>query len=727
MFGKKKDSKQVEEKEDKEETQTHDDEFNIADVLKDLLATKTCQYCSAVIPSTCATCFSCHSVQPLDTVPMDVTDYAPHKSGKGFTMKRQLVYDPADPNRGVVWKNVVYKVVQNPLQYLCQGAGVACSFGGLSSKKKKDRKVYVDGLQLITNFGKLQQMSQNYTSANGGDIVDAFLNSLKSVREEMLKDAKKLVASGDIVYEALWFLFERGTPIYYHDADMGCIFGTIITNWNYVSGFGDSFVINGTVMKSDGQSFYQEPINTAIPGFEGIVKIDLLPVQKLSRSMHSTLTERGKLFAQVAIGAHFKQYRGTLLTPTVFGYMKFRADGRVMVDTATFNRMNPSNTKFVSPNQNLQLQQQANNANRNRTIASSVKDLKEAQYWMTYPTLPGFSLMLKKWGEFLINGLSDIEFDDLSFVQLVLPEDKKKMIKALVEEHQRSGIGGEAYKLNSLKQAEGTKGKEIIEQIKQHDINHMHKQPDLIKCKGGGCIFLLHGSPGVGKTLTAEAVSEHLHIPLYQVTVGELGTEPAQLEKSLGNLLELAALWNASILLDEADIFLERRSRNDILRNAMVGIFLRLLEYHQGVLFLTTNRVDCMDEAFSSRISVALYYPPLDKSARGEVWKNFLVASPHRNKDYVAKKSSKKGKSKSSSSTKSEYDIESLAAYELNGRQIRSCVQMARALANSESKLLSQKHLVQTIELSLDFAKQFEHSKPTNDVITENGNETEEK
>jgi len=239
--------------------------------------------------------------------------------------------------------------------------------------------------------------------------------------------------------------------------------------------------------------------------------------------------------------------------------------------------------------------------------------------------------------------------------------------------------------------------------VNRSDINGVRKQPDLINCKGGGCIFLLHGSPGVGKTLTAEAVSEHLHIPLYQVTVGELGTEPGQLEKSLGNLLELAALWNASLLLDEADIFLERRSRNDILRNAMVGIFLRLLEYHQGVLFLTTNRVDCLDEAFSSRISVALYYPPLDSSARGEVWKNFLLESSHRNAKIVKAKSSRHTKKQDL-----QFDFDELSSFELNGRQIRSCVQMARALANSENKVLSQTHLVQTVLLSLEFSKQFE-------------------
>jgi len=647
---------------------------------------------------------------------MDVTDYAPFKSGKGYTMKRQLVYDPEDSNRGVVWKNVLFKVNQI-LQYYAQGAGVQGSYGGMSSKKKKDRKVYLDGLQLVTALPRLQQLAPNYTSGNGGEFIEAFLSTVKGVRDEMVQDGKKLVAHGDIVFDALCFLFERGTPVSYLDTDSGCVFGTIVTNWLYAKGFGLSFNVTGSIMKSDGQNFYQESVNTSIPAFSGLVKIDTLPIQQLNRQVHTALTARGKSFAEIAIGAHFKQYTGVLLTPTAFGYMKFRATGRVMIDTATFNRMNPNSTTFVSAQATLLRQQQQNQLlyqqqqQQGTAAAAGTKELKESQYWMTYPTLPGFSLFLKKWGEFLIEGLSDIVFDDLSFVQLVLPEDKKRMIKALVEEHQLYGGGGEAYKHNQKKKGDGG-DKELVPRY-HSDLNNLRKQPDLISQKGGGCIFLLHGSPGVGKTLTAEAVSEHLHIPLYQVTVGELGTEPLQLEKSLSNLLELAALWNASLLLDEADIFLERRSRNDILRNAMVGIFLRLLEYHQGVLFLTTNRVDCLDDAFSSRISVALYYPPLDKNARIEVWKNFLLASPHRNAQKASRAKSKRREKRSQTSSdrtaaeEEQFDFEELSKFHLNGRQIRSCVQMARALANSEGKMLAQIHLVQTVELSLEFNEQF--------------------
>jgi hypothetical protein len=39
-------------------------------------------------------------------------------------------------------------------------------------------------------------------------------------------------------------------------------------------------------------------------------------------------------------------------------------------------------------------------------------------------------------------------------------------------------------------------------------------------------------------------------------------------------------------------------------RNALVSVALRILEYHRGVLFLTTNRIKTFDEAFLSRFSI---------------------------------------------------------------------------------------------------------------------------
>ncbi|EIN11074.1 P-loop containing nucleoside triphosphate hydrolase protein [Punctularia strigosozonata HHB-11173 SS5] len=117
-------------------------------------------------------------------------------------------------------------------------------------------------------------------------------------------------------------------------------------------------------------------------------------------------------------------------------------------------------------------------------------------------------------------------------------------------------------------------------------------------------ISVLHGPPGTGKTLTAEAVAEHLKRPLYVVGTSELSTEPYGLESSLQSILRLATAWDAVLLIDEADVYLEQRSLHEIERNALVSVALRLLEYHRGVLFLTTNRIKTFDEAFLSRFSI---------------------------------------------------------------------------------------------------------------------------
>src|ERR1700743_47845 len=76
-----------------------------------------------------------------------------------------------------------------------------------------------------------------------------------------------------------------------------------------------------------------------------------------------------------------------------------------------------------------------------------------------------------------------------------------------------------------------------------------------------------------------ESVAEFTKSPLYTISAGELGADPAEMEKSLSRILRLCTVWDAVLLLDEADVFLEERSLHDLGRNALVSIFLRLLEY----------------------------------------------------------------------------------------------------------------------------------------------------
>ncbi|KAI1254482.1 hypothetical protein MGN70_003886 [Eutypa lata] len=96
-------------------------------------------------------------------------------------------------------------------------------------------------------------------------------------------------------------------------------------------------------------------------------------------------------------------------------------------------------------------------------------------------------------------------------------------------------------------------------------------------------------------------------MPLYSVTCSDIGTSLEAVEKYLGSVLHLGKKWNCVLLLDEADVFLEERTLSDLDRNSLVSVFLRTLEYYDGVLILTSNRVGTFDEAFQSRIQLALH------------------------------------------------------------------------------------------------------------------------
>jgi SpoVK/Ycf46/Vps4 family AAA+-type ATPase len=139
----------------------------------------------------------------------------------------------------------------------------------------------------------------------------------------------------------------------------------------------------------------------------------------------------------------------------------------------------------------------------------------------------------------------------------------------------------------------------IYSLVKRHAVDE-NGFDDIIKGKGRGIVGLLSGSPGSGKTLTAEAVAEVTHRPLYSLSAGELGTEPIEVEQKLSNALELSQLWKAVLLLDEAEVFLTQRTVSDIVRNALVSIFLRQVEYYQGIMILTTNMPQQCDLAFES-------------------------------------------------------------------------------------------------------------------------------
>ncbi|BGP33012.1 hypothetical protein JCM10296v2_004801 [Rhodotorula toruloides] len=279
----------------------------------------------------------------------------------------------------------------------------------------------------------------------------------------------------------------------------------------------------------------------------------------------------------------------------------------------------------------------------------------EDQLHLLPPSIHGFSLRAKRFGEFLISRLSPVVWRNESFSHLVIPASYRRIVKALVTVH-----------------AGALKEKLMV---------------DVVEGKGNGLVMAFHGAPGTGKTLTAEAVAEHLRRPLYVVSAGELGTTAQTLENQLKNVLELATAWNAVLLIDEADIFLTKRDTRQLERNALVGIFLRLLEYFTRVLILTTNHIENFDEAFLSRFAVVLRFDELDEPSRRTLWERRPPPPPPPPPPVPPH-------------SLSAFDLTHLASFRLNGRDIKHVVQTAQAVALVEGEELEMEHLDEVLRVA---------------------------
>ena len=154
---------------------------------------------------------------------------------------------------------------------------------------------------------------------------------------------------------------------------------------------------------------------------------------------------------------------------------------------------------------------------------------------------------------------------------------------------------------------------------------------DLVEGKSAGNVVLTKGVPGVGKTLTAEIYAEVCGRPLYSVHAGNLGTSPREVAEQLRAVFQRAKRWGCVLLLDEADVFVMTRGR-DVVHNAIVAEFLRTLEYFDGLLFMTTNRGEDIDEAILSRCAAIIHYDPPGAELLPQVWRvmseNFNAGLP---------------------------------------------------------------------------------------------------
>ncbi|KAI1155266.1 hypothetical protein F4825DRAFT_407951 [Nemania diffusa] len=532
------------------------------------------------------------------------------------------------------------------------------------------------------------------------DFLLEFLDKEHNIRIQSI-EAKWAKKTPTTTFAGLWLLMKPGSDVYVQEHGQLNLYvvesvsgGVDYFSQSQWSNRAQAYSICVWNLKYNGKVIGREAKFIRVPVFDGEVDILSLPVFPAKNydkvdggARRKQLVERGRKMFQFSKGPVYLEYSGLGLKP---GSKKYE-NARVIIthESQPSDESPPSEEREFKPSyrrprdydsdeEDDTIGQRARaprcECSKCRDISNTTDkhipatfsdydnidpngatELSEHQYMLCMSHMSGFILKDRTYDILDVGRLVDVKIVEDAIDRLVMrPETNKDTIKAIVKTYADGGQAG-------------------------------FFRADFIKGKGEGQIFLLHGPPGTGKTLTAESVAEYTKRPLLSITAADLGHEPVMLEKNLLQFFKNATIWDAIVLLDEADIYLERRSAHDLRRNSIVSIFLRAMDYFQGILFLTTNRVGHFDEAFMSRIHVSIGYERLDEDARNKIWDNMFskLREDHKNGgpeiryEYEAKQYVKK-----------DPEVKKL---EWNGREIRNAFQTAVALAVFDTKVAKEK------------------------------------
>ncbi|KAJ6488032.1 P-loop containing nucleoside triphosphate hydrolase protein [Mycena sanguinolenta] len=497
--------------------------------------------------------------------------------------------------------------------------------------------------------GLLKRLDQEKTRPEPDTVLIADLSTaLQYIQEDfaaLVEKFDKISDSHQISFLDLWALFPPNVLSYrwhiYTEQQQILLTQTFEYR---ARRSGDLYAyIECDVINNDGNSFGIARESIEIDVYRGARRVQDLILFPLDyhpdkEKIREAAIKRGKRFASLPqhsynniSGPAMKEKTNDRWETRQF---KFSTHGRVMIDPKAFRLFEP-NCTF--------------NRRVHRTLEQD--SLTEDHYMICTPIVLGFCFGVKTWGGFALDRLRDIDWSDEAFRSLVLGAKQKTLVHALVKSHKF----------------------------------HTETFDDFVEGKGKGLIGLFSGNPGCGKTLTAEAVAEATRRPLYSVSAGELGTSPKELDERLALVLEMAQTWDAVCLLDEAEVFLQERG-NDVVRNALVSIFLRQLEFYQGILILTTNRIEQCDPAFESRIHFSIHYPDLGFDSRKQIWQTFLTKVLKNSSDITPE------------------HLDRLATLPMNGRQIKNAVSSAQCVALDAQEDLSITHIDAVLDVVDDWA-----------------------
>ncbi|CAG8667864.1 10953_t:CDS:2, partial [Scutellospora calospora] len=346
------------------------------------------------------------------------------------------------------------------------------------------------------------------TDVEGKVYLKRLIRFIEKEYKQTIKNRERMVTSKAVSYEMLWVFYTENLDIWYRCAMSGQQVGGIITSTQQFEHPQYCFRVYIDVIEYDGVGFKHCKLERDIDKFDGEVSFSDLPVVPFEHStaqdfLKESIIANGKQFFELSSGHHFMSYEGPLVRERNLRIEKFKADGRVMIDLQSFATMNPDYNMGNSkpPNKcDVKMLKEKN------TYIKTNELHKDSNYFLASALVYGFSFSVKEWGLFEVSKFSDIVFDIDALDHVVMAQNKKKMLEGLVSQS-------------------GDPIRNINDQL-DNSLDQSMKSLDPIANKGNGCIFLCYGPPGTGKTLTAQSVAEYLRLPLWVLTVRELGSSP---------------------------------------------------------------------------------------------------------------------------------------------------------------------------------------------------------
>ncbi|CEL09514.1 hypothetical protein ASPCAL12649 [Aspergillus calidoustus] len=529
---------------------------------------------------------------------------------------------------------------------------------------------------------KLQHNARSHPE--GVEYLRLLIDHIDKTYAAKVERLASLLQRGEITYDLLELLFKPGCHVY-----TKC-FGTGKSRCVVFDAAEETTRKDVTHLKlechyldHDNHEFGEVGIELGIVKFRGrkpIRTLEAFPLQYHpdSEQIARDLIERGRKFAQF-IGrsstAILQHCKGTAFIMKNGKPLALNIDSRVAIDAALFREMMPNYRRprvsdcwedlSIIRGISLKEEERREELEKFKANGKDQHSITDDECLICCPTVRCFSFTDKIFVECAVGDLADVQWYPASFDRLQIPNDTKEILLS-VTTARLSGNNDVVF-------------------------------DDFIKGKGRGLNVLFYGVPGVGKTFTVEATAERFQAPLYSVSAGELIADhgdPLQLDMTLDRIFKIAKRLNTVLLVDEADVFMEKRASYQGSHNRLVTVFLRKLEYYEGVLFLTTNRVMEFDEAVLSRIHLKIKYPELTQNARRNIWESFLSEA----------------QTLQGPATVDPSELEHLASMKLNGREIKNLSSIAQALASVENTQVTFKHLVKATKANDKFVEEFKNS-----------------